>query len=101
MPLTPAESLRRPHFQNQGMLRAILNREDCQHLAAPGKITYYLDDVEVGSTTKAAAPGPWPWGPDVMRPNFLILDLAIGGAGQPAPTAPAVMLVDRVEVTTT
>jgi hypothetical protein len=68
---------------------------------APGKITYYLDDVEVGSTTKAAAPGPWPWGPDVMRPNFLILDLAIGGAGQPAPTAPAVMLVDRVEITTT
>src|SRR5258708_17349251 len=29
-----------PHTQNQGMLRAILNREDCQHLAAPGKITY-------------------------------------------------------------
>jgi hypothetical protein len=29
-----------PHTQNQGMLRAILNREDCQHLAAPGNITY-------------------------------------------------------------
>ena len=29
-----------PHTQNQGMLRAVLNREDCQHLAAPGAITY-------------------------------------------------------------
>jgi hypothetical protein len=32
-----------PHTQNQGMLRAILNREDCQHLAAPGHITYLGD----------------------------------------------------------
>ena len=29
-----------PHTHNQGMLRAVLNREDCQHLAAPGDITY-------------------------------------------------------------
>ena len=29
-----------PHTQNQGMLRAVLNREDCQHLAAPGAITF-------------------------------------------------------------
>jgi hypothetical protein len=29
-----------PHTQNQGMLRAVLNREDCQRLAAPGAITY-------------------------------------------------------------
>ena len=29
-----------PHTQNQGMLRAILNREDCKHLAAPSAITY-------------------------------------------------------------
>lgn len=29
-----------PHTQNQGMLRAVLRREDCQHLAAPGAITY-------------------------------------------------------------
>jgi hypothetical protein len=35
-----------------------------------------------------------------MRPNFLILDLAVGGAGQAAPAGPAEMLVDRVEVTT-
>jgi hypothetical protein len=65
---------------------------------APGKITYFLDDVELGSLTKEAAPGPWPWGPDVTRPNFLILDVAIGGAGQPAPTESGVMVVDRVEV---
>ena len=32
-----------PHTQNQGMLRAVLNREDCQHLAAPGHITYLGD----------------------------------------------------------
>jgi hypothetical protein len=29
-----------PHAQNQGMLRAVLSREDCQHLADPGHITY-------------------------------------------------------------
>jgi hypothetical protein len=29
-----------PHTQNQGMLRAVLRREDCQHLAGPGAITY-------------------------------------------------------------
>lgn len=67
---------------------------------APGKITYYLDDVPVGSIAKGSVPGAWAWGPDVMRPNFVILDLAIGGAGQAAPSGPATMLVDRVEVTT-
>ncbi len=29
-----------PHARNQGMLRAVLNREDCQRLAAPSAITY-------------------------------------------------------------
>jgi len=29
-----------PHTQNQGMLRAVLNQGDCQHLAAPGAFTY-------------------------------------------------------------
>jgi hypothetical protein len=29
-----------PHTQNQGMLRAIIHREDCQQLAPPGAITY-------------------------------------------------------------
>jgi len=33
-----------PHTQNQGMLRAVLNREDCQYLAAPGAITYIGDE---------------------------------------------------------
>ena len=33
-----------PHTQNQGMLRAVLNREDCQHLAKPGAITYLGDE---------------------------------------------------------
>lgn len=29
-----------PHTQNQGMLRAIVSREDCQHLAGPDAISY-------------------------------------------------------------
>jgi len=29
-----------PHAQNQGMLRAVLKREDCKHLAEPGALTY-------------------------------------------------------------
>lgn len=29
-----------PHTQNQGILRAVLNREDCQRLAPLGAITY-------------------------------------------------------------
>ena len=33
-----------PHTKNQGMLRAVLNRDDCQHLAAPGHITYLGDE---------------------------------------------------------
>ncbi len=33
-----------PHTQNQGMLRAVLTRDDCQHLAAPSAITYLGDE---------------------------------------------------------
>jgi hypothetical protein len=29
-----------PHAQNQGMLRAVLKREDCRHLADPSALTY-------------------------------------------------------------
>ncbi len=29
-----------PHTRNQGMLRAVLRREDCTHLAAPSAVTY-------------------------------------------------------------
>jgi hypothetical protein len=42
-----------PHAQNQGMLRAVLDREDCQHLAAPGAITYVGE--EFPSLTNGAA----------------------------------------------
>jgi len=29
-----------PHTKNQGMLRAVLTREDCNYLAAPSAVTY-------------------------------------------------------------
>ena len=29
-----------PHTKNQGMLRAVLTREDCNHLAKPSSVTY-------------------------------------------------------------
>jgi hypothetical protein len=29
-----------PHAQNQGMLRAVLDRDDCKHLAESGAVTY-------------------------------------------------------------
>lgn len=29
-----------PHSQNQGMLRAVLSREDCKYLADPKLVTY-------------------------------------------------------------
>jgi hypothetical protein len=42
-----------PHTQNQGMLRAVLNREDCQHLAAPGAITYLGEEFpNLANSTK-------------------------------------------------
>lgn len=68
----------------------------------PNKITYYFDDEQCGLPfTKESNPGkPWGFGPDVMRGNWLILNVAIGGAGgqqQPA-VQPTRMLVDRVEV---
>jgi beta-glucanase (GH16 family) len=62
----------------------------------PGKVTFYFDDVQVGQVPKQ---GTWYWGPDVSRGNFMILDLAVGGAGQATPSASAQMLVDKVEVT--
>jgi hypothetical protein len=63
----------------------------------PGQITFLLDGVRVRSVKKSSAPR-WAWGPDVTRPNFLILDLAVRRAARPAPSAPASMLVDRVQV---
>jgi hypothetical protein len=65
----------------------------------PGKVTFSFNDVPCATYTRTAGRA-WGFGPDVTRPNWLILDLAIGGAdGQQAPaTQPAQMLVSRVEV---
>lgn len=68
----------------------------------PGKITFYFDDVRCGDvTTKDEGNGkPYGFGPDVTRGNWLLLTLAVGGAGgqQKPATEAATMLVDRVEV---
>ena len=68
----------------------------------PSRLTFFFDDQQCGRTiTPDLGDGkPYAFGPGLMDPNFLILDLAVGGAsGQQNPaTQPAVMLVDRVEV---
>lgn len=68
----------------------------------PGKVTFSFDGVQCGSVaTKADGDGkPYGFGPDVTRGNWLILTLALGGAGgqQKPATSAATMLVDRVEV---
>lgn len=66
----------------------------------PGRITYYFNDVECGRAYVRDPGRAWAFGPDITSPNWLILDLAIGGAdGQQIPASrPAQMLVDRVEV---
>lgn len=67
----------------------------------PNKITFYFDDKQVGDPAVPKPDKTWAFGPAVTRGNWLILTLAIGGAGgqqQPA-TENAQMLVDRVEVT--
>jgi hypothetical protein len=70
----------------------------------PGKITFYLDGVQSGAvTTKAEGGGkPYGFGPDVTRGNWLLLTLAVGGAGgqqDGKAVAPARLLVDQVTVT--
>lgn len=68
----------------------------------PGKVTYFFDDVQCGRTIdKALGDGKqYAFGPDLLDPNWLILTLAVGGAGgqQNPATVPVEMLVDRVEV---
>ena len=66
----------------------------------PGQITFFFDDVQCGSVHTRATGRTWGFGPDVSRGNWLILDLAVGGAGgqQKPATADARMIVDRVEV---
>ena len=63
----------------------------------PGRIAWLVDGVRV-RVLKMSASAIWAWGPKVMRPNFLILDLAIRRGGAAAPSERAVMLVDRVQV---
>jgi beta-glucanase (GH16 family) len=63
----------------------------------PGRLTFSVDDVRVRVVKKSSS-APWAWGPDITRPNFLILDLAIRRGAGPVPSKPASMLVDRVQV---
>jgi beta-glucanase (GH16 family) len=66
----------------------------------PGKVTFYFNDVPVAVWDKPVDGRAWALGPDVTRDNWMILNLAIGGAGgaQTAATQNAQLLVDRVEV---
>jgi hypothetical protein len=84
--------------QTAGKLSASFHKYTAK--VEPGKVTYYVDDAQCGQpyvkdTTKA-----WGLGPDQTRPNWFILDNAIGDAGgqQAAPTANSAFLIDRVEV---
>ena len=63
----------------------------------PGKISFFFNDARIRVVKKSSS-ATWAWGPNVDRPNFLILDLAIRRAPAEAPSRPASMLVDRVEV---
>ncbi len=83
-----------PHTKSQGMLRAVLNREDCQHLAAPGAITYLGEefpslancerqerDFAVLKVDAEEADTKWPSGfyrvdADLMDLNTVLLTLA-------------------------
>jgi hypothetical protein len=83
-----------PHSRNQGMLRAVLSREDCRHLADPKAITYLgekfpdlLDgspqsrDFAVLKFTAEEADGQWRSGfyrldADLMEVNAALLKLA-------------------------
>lgn len=69
----------------------------------PGRITFYFDQKQCGTVATAVAGEgkPYGFGPSVGRGNWMLLTLAVGGAGgqqQPA-TQDAVMLVDSVMVT--
>lgn len=66
----------------------------------PGKVTFSINDTVCGTYTKTASQ-PWAFGPDVTRPNWMILNNAVdtrGGAEVVAPTQNSQLLVDRVEV---
>jgi beta-glucanase (GH16 family) len=70
----------------------------------PGKVTFFFDGDRCGQvTTKDDGGGrPYAFGPDVTRGNWLLLTLAVGGAGgqqDGRATQPARLLVDSVTVT--
>lgn len=66
----------------------------------PGKVSFYFDDVKCGTDYIKDPAKPWGYAPDVSRPNWLILDLAVGGCDgcQPPATQNAQMVVDWVTV---
>ena len=92
-PAMPSLYFCQPHAQNQGMLRAILSIEDCQHLAPPERITYLGEEfpkvASAGRTQDFAVVGVTPeeatvqWRPgyyrveaDLMELNAQLLTLA-------------------------
>lgn len=67
----------------------------------PNRVTCYFNDRQVGQPTLPVPGKPWGFGPNVTRPNWLILNLANdtrSGLEVIAPTEPARMQVGRVEV---
>jgi beta-glucanase (GH16 family) len=65
-----------------------------------GQISWYFNDQFCGLEYVDTPSHTWGFSPDVTDDNWLILNLAVGGGGNPsAPTQNATMLVDRVEVT--
>lgn len=83
-----------PHSQNQGMLRAVLSREDCKYLADPKQVTYLGEqfpslaqtpgngrDFAVLKFAAEEAGGEWRSGfyrvdADLMELNAVLLRLA-------------------------
>lgn len=71
----------------------------------PGQVTFFFDGVQCGPVEKSTDPEaggkPYAFGPANPAGNWLLLTLAIGGAGgaQKPAVAPAELLVDRVTVT--
>ncbi len=71
----------------------------------PGQVTFLVDGVQCGPVEKSTDPEaggrPYAFGPGNTAGNWLLLTLAVGGAGgqQKPATADAELLVDSVTVT--
>ncbi len=65
---------------------------------SPGKVEWFFNDVSCGKTFVKDPAKPWGFGPTIARPNWLILNLAVGGGGQAAATQNATLLVTKVEI---